>query len=175
MAAYDDSGITGHKSCYVLEAGEYSIYIGKCVRSAEKIFTFNINTLTITRQCSEALAPERDFDILYPTENFKPAYRSVSTRTIDYNKRIQNNLPKSLKYTGNRGIKLLDVKEGRSTIEAFTAQLSDNDLKCMITGEGPSSQKTRPGCVGAFGGVTASLTEFRKDHLLSILQVFRIL
>ncbi len=160
MAAYDDSGITGHKSCYVLEAGEYSIYIGKCVRSAEKIFTFNINTLTITRQCSEALAPERDFDILYPTENFKPAYRSVSTRTIDYNKRIQNNLPKSLKYTGNRGIKLLDVKEGRSTIEAFTAQLSDNDLKCMITGEGPSSQKTRPGCVGAFGGVTASLTEF---------------
>lgn len=23
IASYDDSGITGHKSCYVLEAGEY--------------------------------------------------------------------------------------------------------------------------------------------------------
>ena len=91
LASYDDSGITGHKSCYVLEAGEYSIYIGKNVRDAEKVFTFTIDELTVTEQLTEALAPERDFDVLYSTDDFKPAYRSASKRTVDYDKRIAEN------------------------------------------------------------------------------------
>ena len=28
MKTYDDSGVTGHKSAYVLEAGDYSVYVG---------------------------------------------------------------------------------------------------------------------------------------------------
>ena len=35
MASYDDSGITGYKSCYVLEEGTYEIFAGSDVRSAE--------------------------------------------------------------------------------------------------------------------------------------------
>ncbi|MDE7288410.1 MAG: glycoside hydrolase family 3 C-terminal domain-containing protein, partial [Oscillospiraceae bacterium] len=42
LASYDDSGATGHKSCYVLEAGEYKIYVGSDVRSAEEVFRFDI-------------------------------------------------------------------------------------------------------------------------------------
>lgn len=105
LASYDDSGITGHKSCYVLEAGEYSIYIGKNVRDAEKVFTFTIDELTVTEQLTEALAPERDFEVLYPDRNFKPAYRSVSKRTVNYNKRITDNLPKTIEYTRRQGYK----------------------------------------------------------------------
>ncbi len=36
LASYDDSGVTGHKSCYVLEAGDYIFYAGtdaECKRS----------------------------------------------------------------------------------------------------------------------------------------------
>ena len=33
-ASYDDSGVTGHKSCYVLEEGDYIFYAGTDVRSA---------------------------------------------------------------------------------------------------------------------------------------------
>lgn len=160
LASYDDSGITGHKSCYVLEAGEYSIYIGKNVRDAEKVFTFTIDELTVTEQLTEALAPERDFDVLYPDRNFKPAYRSVSKRTVNYNKRITDNLPKTIEYTGDRGIKLIDVKNGKNTMEKFIAQLSDTDLRCLVTGEGMSSPKTRPGNTGVFGGVTRELADF---------------
>ena len=29
MASYDDSGVTGHKSCYVLEEGGYEVFVGK--------------------------------------------------------------------------------------------------------------------------------------------------
>lgn len=160
LASYDDRGITGHKSCYVLEAGEYSIYIGKNVRDAKKAFAFTIDKLTVTKELTEALAPERDFDVLYPTYDFKPAYRNVSKRTIDYNKRITDNLPKTIEYTGNKGIKLIDVKNGKNTMEEFIAQLSDTDLRCLVTGEGMSSPKARPGNTGVFGGVTQELAGF---------------
>lgn len=160
LASYDDSGITGHKSCYVLEAGEYNIYIGKNVRDAKKAFTFTIDELTVTKQLTEALAPERDFDVLYPSKNFKPSYRGVSTRTVNYDKRITDNLPKTIEYTGDKGIKLINVKNGKNTMEAFIAQLSDTDLRCLVTGEGMSSPKARPGNTGVFGGVTQELAKF---------------
>lgn len=163
MSSYDDSGITGHKSCYVLEPGEYNIYIGKCVRCAEKVFSFSINDLTVIKTLSEALAPERDFDVMYPVlknDEFVPAYRKVSTRTVDYDMRIKENLPPTIPYTGDKGIKLTDVKAGRERMEDFVAQLSDDDLRCMIIGEGMSSPKVRPGSTGAFGGVTPSLAAF---------------
>ncbi|MCB5598773.1 fibronectin type III-like domain-contianing protein, partial [Thomasclavelia ramosa] len=35
MASYDDSGVTGHKSCYVLEEGTDEIFAGSDVRSAK--------------------------------------------------------------------------------------------------------------------------------------------
>ena len=37
LASYDDSGVTGHKSCYVLEAGDYIFYVGTDVRSAREV------------------------------------------------------------------------------------------------------------------------------------------
>lgn len=160
FASYDDSGITGHKTCYVLEAGEYTIYIGKNVRDAEKAFAFDIDETTITQQLTEAMAPERDFDVLYPSGNFTPAYRKAAKRTVDYGKRIAVEMPKSIEYTGDKGIKLIDVKDGKHTMEAFIAQLSDEDLRCLIIGEGMSSPKVRPGSTGTFGGVTAELLAF---------------
>ena len=105
---------------------------GNNVRDAKKAFTFTIDELTVTKHFTEALAPERDFDVLYPTNNFKPAYRSVSTRTVDYDKRIADNLPETIEYTGDRGIKLVDVKNEKNTIEEFVSQLSDTDLRCIV-------------------------------------------
>lgn len=160
FASYDDSGITGYKSGYVLEEGEYAVYIGKNVRDAEKAYAFNIDAITVTQRLTEALAPERDFDVLYPGENFIPAYRKVSKRTVDYGKRIADKMPKSIEYTGDKGIKLIDVKSGKNTMEEFIAQLSDKDLRCLIVGEGMSSPKVRPGSTGTFGGVTAELLAF---------------
>ena len=42
LASYDDSGVTGHKSAYVLEAGTYNIYTGACVRCASLSGSFEI-------------------------------------------------------------------------------------------------------------------------------------
>ena len=47
MASYDDSGVTGHKSCYVLEAGDYNIFVGNSVRNVEKVYTHSIEQLEV--------------------------------------------------------------------------------------------------------------------------------
>lgn len=160
MAAYDDSGISGHKACYVLEAGRYNLYAGRCVRCAEMVLTYDVAETIVTEELEEAMAPELDFEVMYPDFSdgkAKPAYRGVSKRTVDYNKRIAENLPKEIPFGGDKGIKLSDVKSGKNTMEEFVSQMNDEDLRCIITGEGMCSPKSRPGNTGVFGGVTKRL------------------
>ena len=57
MASYDDLGKVC-RSAYVLEAGEYAIYIGTNVRDAAKIdFTYVVKEDTVTEQLSRKAAP----------------------------------------------------------------------------------------------------------------------
>ena len=57
MASYDDLGKVC-KSAYVLEAGEYVIYVGINVRDAAKIdFTYEVKEDTVTQQLSQKAAP----------------------------------------------------------------------------------------------------------------------
>lgn len=57
MASYDDLGKVC-RSAYVLEAGEYAIYIGTNVRDAAKIdFTYVVKEDTVTEQLSRNAAP----------------------------------------------------------------------------------------------------------------------
>ena len=163
LCAYDDSGITGNKSCYVLEAGEYNIYAGKCVRSAEKVFTHTVKETTVVKKCTEAMAPVRDFKIMHPVMKngeYQVSYKDVSKRTVDYRERLNAEIPEDIKQTGDRGIKLIDVKNGKYTMQEFIAQLSDNDLMCLARGEGMCSPKARPGGQGVTGGITESLSAF---------------
>ena len=68
MSAYDDSGLTGNKNCYVLEAGQYIIYVGKCVRCAEPIYAYMQDETTVVRKCAQALAPKAPFEIMKNVE-----------------------------------------------------------------------------------------------------------
>lgn len=44
LASYDDAGVTGHRSAYVLEAGEYTVYVGTDVRTAAAVATVTVGT-----------------------------------------------------------------------------------------------------------------------------------
>ena len=60
MSSYDDIGETGHKSAYVMEAGDYDIYVGDSIKDAgEKGVrdTYNVAETTVTEQLTEKLAP----------------------------------------------------------------------------------------------------------------------
>lgn len=159
LASYDDSGVTGHKSCYVLEAGEYKIYVGADVRSAAEAFRFEITGTRVTEQLTEAYAPVEKFDIIKNVEG-RPEKVSVHTAEFDMDKRRAENLPKGIPQTGDLGIKLADVLSGKNSMEEFIGQLSDDDLVCIIRGEGMGSPQVTAGTAAAFGGVTESLRNF---------------
>lgn len=165
-ASYDDSGVTGHKSCYVLEAGEYGIYMGTDVRSAGCIGTILLEELRVTQKLEEALAPVQAFGRLCPAEPvdakgcFKAVYEETPLRTVNLADRIQKGCPGDAAYTGDRGYQLADVCDGKVSLDEFLAQIPDEDLACMIRGEGMCSPKVTPGTAAAFGGVTDGLKKF---------------
>ena len=160
MASYDDSGVTGYKSCYVLEEGDYNIYAGSDVRSAKKCFTFHISNTIVTEKCREALSPVLPFERLRPDKDMNEVYEPVPTATYNYKDRVESEIPTEIPYTGDKGIKLEDVRNGKNTMDEFIAQLSDNDLAAIVLGEGMNSPKVTPGTGSCFGGVTEELISF---------------
>ena len=73
FASYDDSGVTGHKSAFVLEAGEYCFSLGTDVRSAEEAFTVTL-PLMVVEQLESAAAPAVAFERLRPGADGTPAW-----------------------------------------------------------------------------------------------------
>ena len=163
LASYDDSGVTGNKSCFVREEGAFTFYAGTDVRSAKEIYMFAQTDTVAIKKLSEALAPVLPFERIKPVRGeggFVEGTESVPLSTYDMDKRRAAELPKTIEQTGDKGIKLADVKAGRNTMEAFIAQLSDYDLSCIVRGEGMGSPQVTPGTASAFGGVTENLKSF---------------
>ncbi len=160
MCAYDDSGATGNKSCYVVEAGQYIIYLGNSVSDAIAVYVHMENATRVVEKCTQALSPSVEFDRMKAGENGALVYEPVPTRTYDFKERISKELPKEIPYSGDLGIKLEDVRLGKKTMEDFIAQLSDKDLCCIVRGEGMNSPKVTPGTGSCFGGVTEELISF---------------
>ena len=156
LAAYDDTGVTGHKNCWVLEKGEYVFYIEKSKRT----LGFNIEVVETkeVRKCSQALAPVEPFKRM--ANHGGLVFEDVPLSEVDEPARRLKNLPEELEYTGDRGIKLADVYSGKNTIDEFIAQLSDEELSCIIRGEGMGSPRVTAGTASAFGGVADCLTKY---------------
>ena len=159
MACYDDSGVTGNKSCYVLEAGQYIIYVGKCVRCAEPVFAYMQEKTEVVRKCVQALAPKSSFERM-KNDGGNIAYEETPKMEYNLADRINENLPKAVEYTGNKGIKLEDVRTGKNTMDEFIAQLTTDELCCLVRGEGMNSPKVTAGTGCAFGGVTDELISY---------------
>lgn len=163
LASYDDSGVTGNKSCYVLEAGEYKFYVGSDVRSAEYACSFEQGEDLITERLTQSLAPVESFERIKPVCEggaFSIGREAVPVSEVDESARRLEKLPKEIAYTGDKGIKLWDVKNGKNTMDEFIAQLSDYDLSCIIRGEGMGSPRVTAGTASAFGGVSENLIGF---------------
>ena len=167
LASYDDSGVTGQKSCYVLEPGAYEFYVGDSVRATEKADidgkgAYEVKQLTMIEKLTEALAPVVAFDRLKPGACgedgiYETEKEAALQRTVNLGERIHANLPEALEITGDQGIRLSDVAEGHATLDAFIAQLQKEELATIVRGEGMSSPKVTPGTASAFGGVSDAL------------------
>lgn len=133
FASFDEEGVTGYKDAFVLEEGEYRVHVGTDSINNKAIHSFIIDETVCVTQC---------LDI------------SESTRRS----RIIDDLPAEIPKTGDRGIKFIDVKNGKNTIIDFVAQLSDKELCDINRGEGAmGSALGTQGNAGAYAGITESL------------------
>lgn len=168
FASYNEVSTAGMPVGWVLEAGEYAIYAGGNVRDAYAVGSFTLDELQIVEECRSALAPTTAFKRMKMTAAnehaeaagvYEVAMEEVPLRVVSPEEKRNAELPESYEMTGDRGIKLADVKAGKATLDEFVAQLTEEELASIVRGEGMGSPKVTAGTAAAFGGVTKSLLE----------------
>ena len=159
MACYDDSGKTDYAFAWVLESGEYNIYVGQNVRDAKQCFAFTLDETRLAKQCVQALAPVEEFDRMI-NQNGQIGFEKATLKQYDLSERIKANLPQPLEITGDKGIMLQDVASGKNTLDEFVAQFDAKSLSEIVRGEGFASPKaTYQGTASCFAGITKSWSE----------------
>lgn len=164
FASFDDSGITAHKNTWLLEAGNYDLFIGFNSLDLEKVYTKNIAELTVIKEVAEALAPYKEFNRIRPVKEgneYKVEYEKVNTREVDYVDRIGAEKAKldSIDYNSQANIKFSDYKENEDLLDEFISTLSNEDLICLSRGNGMQPSGVTAGIAAAMGAVSTSLRE----------------
>lgn len=163
LASYDDCGATNNANSYVIEAGEYDFYLGNSVRDAEKVHSYFHEETTLWEQLKQVCAPKYDFKIFKAEEidgKTVLSTKSVAKEKYDMATRILNHIPEDIEQTGDRGIKLDDVKSGRATMNEFVAQLDNTELEAITRGGYKMDNPLGPkGNAGVYGGVLESLRD----------------
>lgn len=156
FASYDDDNRLELGTGFVLEEGTYRFYIGYDAINNFPAGQVTFDDSVMVEAFESALKPYESYDRMAVGLYGAIDYEEVPTRTIDHEAARMDKLAE-IKQTGDRGIKLADVKTGKNTMEEFVAQLDDVDLSLIIRGEGMGSPKVTIGTAGAFGGVTKKL------------------
>ena len=156
FASYDDTGLTGHKNTYLLEAGDYEIYLGTDVRSATLVGSVALDEI-IVKETLEVCPPDRDFKRLAIHSGNK-IEETVPKGTRDLRERVLKDIPLPMKYN-KENYRFSDVKNGNVTMDDFVASLSKEELEVLSRGslECMNSPYGAPGNAAVFGGTCSSL------------------
>lgn len=129
MASYDDLGAV-EKSCYILEAGEYKIYVGTSVRDVKEAeYKYIVDKNTITERLTEYCAPRSLDRRLLADGNFIGA---VNTGKAP----MQIDCTYKFAKKPDTEYMLIDVFEGKVDLDTFIAQMTEDEL-CEIVGGQP--------------------------------------
>ena len=130
MASFDDIGVIA-KSCFVLEKGDYQIYVGISIRDVVELdYTYQLADNVITEQLHSYCAPENlekrlNGDGIY--EEFE--CDSVQRKDFPCNYKLAETPDVETPYM------LLDVAEGKIDLDTFIAQLTDEELCHLVGGQ----------------------------------------
>ena len=160
LASFDDLGAV-EKNAFVLEAGEYRFYVGESVRADLSAGTYAVEETRVLARTGGACAPQKPLRRLCARERegkLVPVFEDAPAGGYDEKTRILAQLPAEIVRTGERGYTFADYAEGRVSLEAFLAQLSDGELEALTRGFGcMNAPQGVSGNAGAFGGITQRL------------------
>lgn len=162
LACFDDIGLTKYKSAYVLQKGTYEFYYGNSSFDLNK-FQFENEFIVEDDVCIKQLKPLMENSVVFDRITRKPnssriLYEKVDVNESNLKQRMNENLPKSIKQIGYKGIKLKDVNN-KNEMKKFLSQFTNEELATLVRGEGMCSPKATLGLASCFGGVSESLIE----------------
>ncbi len=151
LSSYDDLGKV-QQSAYILEAGEYTFHLGNSVRNTKKLdFVYRLDENVIIKQLTAKLTPsslkermlsDGSFEALPQSEPSNPDYSALTkipreeldgltpaTHVVE---------PHCLwhpPFYKNGAHPLIEVAEGKITLDEFLSQLSDEDVAHLLGGQ----------------------------------------
>ena len=143
MASYDDMGDV-EKGAYVMEAGDYRIFVGTSVRDhAETDYVFSVAESTVTKKLTTYCAPFRLGKRLLADGTYREA--PVRTEPIHtFPNHYHNEYQKTEKIHG-----LYEVASGSITLDEFISQMTDEDLMEVLVGH-PDTGVCNTGTMGGY-------------------------
>ena len=144
MASFDDMGVIC-ESAYVLEKGAYKVFIGNSVRNVKEIpFSFELSEDKIVKKCNSYCSPKRLGKRLTETGEYIEVEDKIKEKVefpCEYV--CERNIPEN-----DEDIKLLiDVVDGKVSLDKFISQLSDEEL-FELTGGQPNTGVANTGGIG---------------------------
>lgn len=151
----------------------YEIFVGSDVRSVQPAGSYE-EKFRVLEELQEAYAPVEAFAMKAVQQPDGTYTATEGFRCGLWILRYAKNLPAELEITGDKGYKLVDVLDGKVSLDEFTAQISREDLIAMFRGEGMCSPKVTAGTAAAFGGIQIPCRhwEFRQAAVQTDLPVF---
>ena len=128
MASYDDTGKI-FESAYVLESGAYSFYVGNSVRNTQKAdFEYIVKENTITKQLTRKCAPKNLEKRMLSDGSYE------KLQSFENNEYENHYEPNAAQVPKDKAM-LLDVADGKVTLDEFIAQLDDKELISLTYGK----------------------------------------
>lgn len=149
MASYDDLGKVA-KSAYVLEKGEYRFYVGTSVRdTVEDNYVMVLREDVITEQLSSKMVPTQLKKRMLADGQYEelPQGEPVDTDASVFSAKLSPEEADGVTPVGrhrdsyhlwgcpDNNPKLIDVAEGRMTLDEFVTKLPDEQLAVLLGGQ----------------------------------------
>ena len=145
MASYDDLGKV-QKSAWVLEQGDYHIYIGTDVRTVQEVLSYGLEQDVVVEQLSEHLKPRKLEKRMLSDGTFEKLEQGEYEKIIrpfteEQYEDLEGVTPevrpeKRTKLWGvDRGIQLEDVANGKATLDEFLNSLSLEEQVWLLGGQ----------------------------------------
>lgn len=129
MASYDDIGDV-EKSAYVLEAGDYKVFVGNCVRNlAEAEYKYHIDETKIIEKLTQYCTPKNLGKRLMANGEY------VAVADCDIVRKefpVEYNCERKIPGEDDVRYNLIDVVDGKISLDSFIEQLTDEEMMSLL-------------------------------------------
>lgn len=154
LSSYDDE----KKFSFILEKGEYRIFMGGNVRDAKQVGSFQKEEDIITEKCSQCAAPDTEFLRFKAIKEGKFSLEKSPVRKASLKEKILKNLPTTTFAKTDKNYTLEQVKKGEISLDEFVSAFTLDELEAISRGDYTmNSPLGTAGNAGVYGGVLESL------------------